>query len=155
LIFQHTINQVLSGAKTQTSRIWKADYSALQDWNGRIGIVYSKRRKLYYFGQELSVQPARGKTGVARIRITELAKRDVRDFTQEDIEREGFRHRHEFFEVWVQMHDKPLWKWSQKFPELGFMSELRDKGEWHVKRNPKDYLALVIRFELLEEIKVA
>lgn len=158
MLFQHTINQVLSGAKTQTSRVWKDTWatSFVSSQSDAIRAIYVKRkdkqpfhRLQYEVGQELSVQPARGKAGVARIRITELAKRDVRLFGDEDIAREGFQWTHEFMEVWTQMHDAKHYKWGMiQYPEIGIMSGLH-------QRPAELYTALVIRFELLEESKVA
>src|SRR5690348_12450666 len=121
MIFQHTLPQVLAGQKTQTSRIWKEDYTFSCDEYDRDlrDVVLSmkawdagKIRRLYQVGSILSVQPNRGSKGIARIHILELAKRDVRDFTKEDIQREGFAYKHEFIETWIKMHDKPLWRWS-------------------------------------------
>lgn len=108
MLFMHTWEKVLSGEKVQTSRLWK------NNWHFQDNIVYltqeiSERtlfayRKQYYVGQILSVQKARGTKGIARIRVLELARRDVRGFTDEDIAREGFADRVSFFRVWYGMH---------------------------------------------------
>jgi hypothetical protein len=148
MIFAHTIDNVLNGTKTQTSRIWKDNY-VLDTYEGHtIGIRSQRGRLLYYIGQELSVQSARGTKGIARIRIQELHKCDVRDFDADDFKREGFEWLHEFIEVWIQMHDKGYWQWSLKFPELGFMG--------YLSRRPKNhYTALVFIFELVTEAVAA
>lgn len=153
-IFQHTINEVLSGRKSQTSRIWKPNYIFIDGMNppdDNITVLSSAKnsitsRKLYYVGQVLSVQPKRGAKGVAKIRILELAKRDVRDFTDEDIQREGFPHKTWFLHTWTEMHDKPMYR-KLDYAEL---------GSWHselTNRPSEFYTALVIRFELVEKGK--
>jgi hypothetical protein len=100
MIFQHTLDAVLSGRKSQTSRIWKDDY-LLQD-----DTLVSRKsgRRLYYVGQEFSVQPGRGKKAVARRRITQLEKWDVRDFTEADIQREGYSAGEDFLALWRSLH---------------------------------------------------
>jgi hypothetical protein len=153
MIFQHTINDVLSGAKTQTSRIWKDDYFFPSDYCDKT--VYStllsrkawgnnKVRRLYHVGQILSAQPNRGAKGVAKIRILELAKRDVRDFTDEDIAREGFVDRLDFFITWMYMHSKPY---------LKLLANEMVTEEWWLDsmkvQVPELHTALVIRFELV------
>jgi hypothetical protein len=129
VIFQHTIDNVLNGTKTQTSRIWKDNYTigAINQYgdtspNNDIKWVQSlngSQRMLYRTGQELAVQPKRGAKGIARIKITHLEKRTVDTFTDVDIAREGFVNHAEFLKVWRAMHGN-------------------------------DCLALVIRFELVQ-----
>jgi hypothetical protein len=100
MIFQHTLAAVLNNSKTQTSRIWKDDYD-LQD---ETLISRKSGRRLYYIGQGFSVQPGRGKKAVARRRITKLEKRDVRDFTEADIRREGYKKYEKFLDLWRSLH---------------------------------------------------
>ncbi len=153
MLFIHTIDKVLSGEKTQTSRIWKDDYTFSWDEYDRElpTVVLSmkaweagKIRQLYRVGQTLAVQPKRGAKGVARIRILELAKRDVRNFASEDIQREGFEDISEFLRVWVSMHDKELFRkiehYSQPTNLTGAITDKRP--EWF-------YRTLVVRFELV------
>lgn len=154
MIFQHTIDKVLSGEKCQTSRIWKDDYTFSWDEYDRDlrDVVLSmkawdagKIRHLYRVGQLLSVQPARAQKGVAKLRILELAKRDVRDFTDEDIAREGFEDRLSFFRVWYGMHFPPYLKLLND----GFVTE-----DWWLEsmkaQAPEKNTALVIKFELVQ-----
>lgn len=152
MIFQHTIEHVLAGRKSQTSRIWKDDYFFPSDEYDRTikDVVLSRKawdagniRHLYRVGQELAAQPARGQKGVARIRILELAKRDVRDFTQDDIVREGFTDERGFIQVWASMHDRWLWKLAMR-QTFDFYNAVR-------ARPYEFYQALVIRFELVSE----
>ncbi len=120
MIFQHTLDAVLDGTKTQTSRVWKDNYVSVVEGDNNITVISkSSGRRLYYVGQEHAVQPKRGASGVGRIRITSLGKRNVSFFDAEDIRREGFQNMAEFLSVWRGMHKS-------------------------------NYLALVIRFELVE-----
>ena len=155
MIFQKTLEHVLAETKVQTSRIWKDDYTFSQDEYERDlpNVVLSlkaweagKIRKLYYVGQELAVQPARGSKGVARIRVTELLRADVRDFTHEDIEREGFDSYKLFIDTWTSMHSAKLYKWCYQYPKNP--QDIMELA-WHDK--PANYDALVIRFELVKE----
>ncbi len=122
MIFQHTLDDVLTGRKTQTSRIWKHYYRL-----GNEDIVYGDShqkspnvqkmfftlwllntntpRKVYEVGKTYAVQAKRGGHGLARIRIKSLAKRDIRDFDDDDIEREGFWGFEQFYDLWCEMHD--------------------------------------------------
>lgn len=155
MIFQHTLDKVLSGEKCQTSRFWKDDYLFPSDYydNEIRDVVLSRKawdagkvRHLYRIGQVLSVQPKRSAKGVAKIRITELARRDVRDFTDEDIQREGFESRLDFFITWYYMH----------FPEyLKLLAQDYVTPEWWLDamkgQIPEKNTALVIRFELVKD----
>ena len=154
MIFQHTIDAVLAGRKTQTSRLWKPDYVfSWSEYEEPNQVILSQKawdkqqiRKLYYVGQELAVQPARGSKGVARIRVTELFRADVRDFTHEDIEREGFDSYKLFIDTWTSMHSAKLYKWCYQYPKNP--QDIMELA-WHDK--PANYDALVIRFELVKE----
>lgn len=150
-IFAHTWELVLSGEKTQTSRIWKDDYFFPSDYYDKTIYTHllslkswdaGKLRTLYSVGQVRSVQKSRGTKGIAKIRILELARRDVRAFTDEDIKTEGFPHKTWFLHVWAEMHDKPMYN-KLDYAEL---------GSWHeeVAKRPKQfYDALVLKFKLL------
>lgn len=107
MIFQHTIGKVLSGEKTVTSRVWKDNYIPVYDENRRLSLVTSavSGRKLYYPWQEHKVQPARGKKGVACIRIVRMWRGDVRDHNSNFVAKEGFANRNEFITTWQAMHD--------------------------------------------------
>lgn len=160
--FNHTISQVLDKSKVQTSRLWhdnwELGYNGAKNVPSAYDALYSfsiietqegktlTYRKVYTVGQTLAVQAGRGKKGVARIRITGLEKRDVRSFTDEDIQREGFTDRLSFFRVWYGMH----------FPAY---VKLLDEGsvtpEWWLDATKAQIAAhntaLVIRFELVHD----
>lgn len=145
MIFQKTLEHVLAGTKTQTSRIWKENYLPEYYGSDLLSIRNQKGILLYYVGQELSVQPARGTKGVARIRIQELHKADVRDFDADDFKREMLNDKL-FYETWASMHDKWLWKKAQR-ETFDFYNALRGRHE-------ERYTALVFIFELVTEVKV-
>jgi hypothetical protein len=155
-IFQHTIDKVLSGEKTATSRLWKDDYVfSWSDYEKPNQIVLSQKawekgkiRKLYYVGQILSVQPNRGAKGIAKIRVMELAKRDVRLFWPEDIRNEGFKRRNEFLQVWISMHDKQVWRDTLNKTGVDYKHAVD-------QRPAALYQALVIRFELVTVAELA
>lgn len=154
MIFSETWEEVLSGEKTQTSRLWKDDYFFPSDERDKTIYTHllslkawesGKIRTLYRVGQTLAVQKARGAKGIARIRILELARRDVRTFTDEDFYRETGNETDSrdtlFWLTWLSMHDKPVYK---QFSDIQYLKDVLEGRE--VKR----YDALVIRFELIE-----
>jgi hypothetical protein len=152
MIFQMTLDSVLSGGKTQTSRLWKDSWatSFVSPNSDAIRAIYSChdkqpfKRLRYEVGQVLSVQPARGQKGIAKIRILELAKRDVRNFDASDIAREGFPNKSWFFHTWTQMHDK---KAHNGFSETDAVFN----ETFLISRPAEHYTALVINFELVQE----
>lgn len=146
MLFTHTIEHVLAKTKTQTSRIWKDNYVP-EYYDGHLLSIRNPRGNLlYYVGQELSVQPNRGMKGIARIRIQELHKADVRDFDADDFKREMLNDKL-FYETWASMHDKWLWKKAQR-ETFDFYNALRGRHE-------ERYTALVFIFELVTEQKAA
>ena len=98
MIFQHTIDQVLSGKKHQTRRVWKPGY----EWD--INGLKNGNRIQYAVGQPLAVQPGRGKKGVARIEVRYMREEDVRNISPDDLRAEGFDSYEEFIRVWQSMH---------------------------------------------------
>jgi len=147
MLFQHTLNQVLDGSKTQSSRIWKDSYYPEYYEGELIAIRRLNGNLLYYIGQELSVQPSRGKKGVARIRIQELHKADVRTFDAGDFERETLNDIL-FYKTWTSMHDKAHYK----------VTETHSTNEWIKRLNLRPeqfYTALVFIFELVTESALA
>lgn len=118
MIFQHTIGLVLSGKKTATTRIWQDHYRFCFDemhqvhsgdaYHPQNAVVKSTKtgRKLYYVGQQHSVQPGRGKKGIATIEITRICKVMIHNVIDDPdfIRREGFNNKAEFLKVWRAMH---------------------------------------------------
>lgn len=103
MIFQHTHEQVLSGQKTQTRRVWKPGHELRMERN--VWALYLNGRKRHYAGQQLMVQPGRGQRGVHCIIITRVRYiEDVRQISDEDVQAEGFVSRDEFLALWESMH---------------------------------------------------
>ena len=149
MIFQHTIENVLNGTKTQTSRIVKpgdyiqyADTGAGETYHVYIEGVYRNRRPLWKVGNTYAVQPGRGQKAVARIRILQISKQDVRHITAEEARAEGFNSEVEFFEVWCKMHDPKGFELLAK-PYYGHWMDF-------LHRPAERYTAWVIRFELVK-----
>ena len=89
MIFQHTIEAVLSGKKTQTRRVVKAGQEATL-WDSAIVLVtMGNGSAKYALGGEYAVQPGRGKKSVARIVVTAIRQEHVQDITEEDALAEG------------------------------------------------------------------
>lgn len=99
-------------------------------------------------GRTYAVQPARAKNAIARIRITDIRREDVRLISEADAQAEGFKTATEFFLTWCKMHDKRL---------LLPIIPNYDTGSivWHGARNElmsrpaKHYAAWVLTFELV------
>lgn len=120
MIFQHTIDKVLSGEKTQTRRPVKEGEYALNVWgtaigddlrignkddNITIGSVHhknGKRKWLMY--HDYAAQPGRTQKGVARIRIKHIRREPVESLSEADVIAEGFANKFDFWETWKKMH---------------------------------------------------
>jgi hypothetical protein len=139
MLFQHTVDKVLSGEKTQTRRLIKANDKTRRDWHtlyaitknrplreiiqycspGDVGRVSSSDGILvewtpkFLIGKTYAVQPGRGQKAVGRIRITGIRCEDVREISAEDVRAEGFNDTFHFLWTWTQMHDKPAWNANQ------------------------------------------
>lgn len=132
MIFQATIDKVLSGQKQVTRRLVKpGEYS--------IGLTlpmvcysvegHGNDRVKYYVGQTLAVQPGRGQSAVARIRIESIERDDdVRDITADEAKREGFSSPEKFLETWTRLHDPSASFW--------FDFDIADY-HWYVNRRVK------------------
>jgi hypothetical protein len=167
MIFQHTIDAVLNGTKTQTSRIVKdGDYSSITtDLNGlmcshsikvfpsalekvtNINNVYRGNRLLYHLDNTYAVQPGRGKKAVARIRILQIRLMDVRYISAQGAVDEGFIDIYAFLKVWCKMHDpvgykvvKPITSLYTVLPRIPLLD-----------RPAERYRAWVISFKLEED----
>jgi hypothetical protein len=148
VIFQHTISKVLSGEKTQTRRIVKPDEILLDADDIYTSGVYAsigggKYRNIYVVGKDYAVQPGRGKSAVARIRVTGLRREDVREISGIDIKAEGFSSYRDFMWTWISMHDKSHARMIEQ-------NELNT--DFGVNHRPAEfYDAWVIEFELCKE----
>lgn len=168
MIFQHTIDKVLSGEKTQTRRILKPgdldlikrvegyplkhldDNTTIQQLpievanTATITAVDRAQRRLWYVGQSIAVQPGRGQKAVGRIEITAIRREDVRQISEADAIAEGFHDPSDFWYTWLEMHDKS-WLKTYRYAvdtdylyEYGFYSRPTDR-----------YQAWVLEFKLV------
>lgn len=132
MIFQHTLDHVLSGRKTQTRRLWPAGYRLVADpVTDRLTVRDQRGHVRYCVGQERAVQPGRGKKGVARINITELRVERLHKITWLDAISEGVKDPHradlrmderngcvaQYQQIWASIHRAPETQWN-KNPEV-------------------------------------
>lgn len=87
MIFQHTLEQVLSGKKTQTRRLFRSD-----------------RRFVYRAGKTYAVQPGRGRNAVARIEVLVVRKQRLGEMTEAEAVAEGFASLAEFRKLWQERY---------------------------------------------------
>lgn len=114
MIFQYTIDKVLSGQKTLTSRLKKPGQYAVCI-NERIAwIATPTGRRLWSVGHDYPIQAGRTCKAEGRFVVSALGDYDVRGITEDDVRREGFAHRSEFLFVWCRMHDKV---WYRRYLE--------------------------------------
>lgn len=149
MLFQHTIDKVLSGEKTQTRRIVGSRDEFYEPPEGDLPAAVFRwqsgggSKPVYIVGKDYAVQPGRGKPAVARIRVTGLRREDVRVISGIDIKAEGFNSYRDFMWTWISMHDKSHARMIER-------NELNtDFGVSH--RPAKFYDAWVIEFELCKE----
>ena len=149
MIFQHTIDKVMSGEKWQTRRLvmqrLTEDYGYKQLYYGGDNLVtdgevwrspekLGQRRKgfcLYKVGKTYPIQPGRGKKAVGRIELVNIRREDVRRISRTDAQAEGFASVNEFLELWVKMHDKDA--------ELKRYDVL---GQYHLKKDYNYYAVI-------------
>lgn len=172
MLFIHTIDKVLSGEKVQTRRIVKPGdedtifpmptdrmfsqrgilYAAYPAHEAReISTVFRNGRRLWNVGQEIAVQPGRGKKSVARILITGLRCEDVREISVEDAKAEGWELGLDavtkypalwYLRLWTQMHD------DLAHVKLG-MKPFETWRDYLATRPAERYQAWVIEFKLV------
>ena len=104
MIFQHTLDLVLSGAKTATSRLAKTGEVTERGQDGKVEAVTFKGRDKYRVGKIYAVQPARAKPAVAHIRLLSIKGQCVSETSVEEAKAEGFASREAFFETWREIH---------------------------------------------------
>jgi len=104
MIFQYTLDLLLSGRKTQTCRIAKLSEKAVRASDGTIEAVTLNGRDKYRVGKTYAVQPSRNESAVARIKLIGLEHKKVSAITPKEAQAEGYANREEFFEVWRTIH---------------------------------------------------
>lgn len=167
MIFQHMLNQVLDGSKTQTRRTalplsdgtdsFDCDLLAFPNgvktaYRGKVG--QTRWRVLWQVGKDYAVVPKRGQKQVARIRVLDLKHEDVRSISAEDAIAEGWLYNP------IQqayMVDPVLWYlrlWAILYDKAANvrMGQLNpDYWRAYLGARPQHYwLAWVITFELVK-----
>lgn len=97
MIFQHTLEKVLSGQKTQTRRRIKPD-----------------KKFIYQVGRTYAVQPKQGQAAVARFEVTAIKKQRLGEMTHEEALAEGFASVADYQQLWVKQYgsfntDEEVW----------------------------------------------
>jgi len=140
MIFQFTYQNVLDGTKTQTRRIIKPGQSMDSFgciWRWKDPETQNAVISVYTLNKNYAVQPEHGKPTIARIRITNIRRQDVREIDAYDARAEGFATWMSFLDTWLLMHDKPmLSKWEH------WIKRLED-------RPAERYQAWALTFELV------
>lgn len=174
MIFQHTWEKVLSGEKTVTSRLPKKGETAqiqswfikepgeglvmpfgkLKDWHQVLAVYTPNGRLKWAVGKTYAVQTGRNQKGVARIRILEMWREDVREITAESACEEGCHGLIDFWNLWRMMHDGEhivVVVPSGQSIEDSYREALRPAraGEEYLRNLAKRYDAWRIRFELV------
>lgn len=167
MIFQHTIDKVLDGTKTQTRRIVKDDqfsstvarsvlpYIRTRYRYGEIAYVGAGSRIVYEVGKTYAVQPGRGKKAAARMRIMSIRREDVRRISLADVQAEGFQDKYHFLQVWTDMHDPKVNELvAGKGRSWSMETERSDIYDWCplflLARTDERYDAWVLTFELVQ-----
>ena len=105
MIFQYTLEQVLSGKKTQTRRR-----------------IRPGRKFVYQAGKTYTIQPKRSQSAVARFEALAVRKQQLGEMTQDEAVAEGFGSIAEYQELWVRQYgsfnpDKEVWVIEFKLKE--------------------------------------
>ena len=103
------IEKILSGQKTQTRRPVKpGDQIFTMGISPRGWEVRDRNnRRIYGCHRDYAVCPGRGKKQVARIRILDIRREDVRDIILPESWFEGFPDPRSFLKVWCVFYDPP------------------------------------------------
>jgi hypothetical protein len=97
MIFQYTLESVLSGKKTQTRRRIKPD-----------------KKFIYKVGRTYAVQPKRGQPAVARFEAIAIRKQRLGGMTHEEALAEGFASVADYQKLWRRQYgsfdpDEEVW----------------------------------------------
>jgi len=153
MIFQHTIDKVLSSEKTQTRRIVKpgdvlvsienpfGGYKPVKVVNPNMNAPYGYER--WVIGKTYAMQSGRGVKAEGRIRITGIRREDVRDISEADVKAEGFASYEHFVQTWCHMHDAAACREADKLKGIHICGAART-------RPAERYQAWAITFELVK-----
>lgn len=127
MIFQYTLEQVLSQRKTQTRRVIRKGELAIRGRYNRIVAVQSNNRTKWQVGKTYAVQPGRGKSQVARICLERINSEYVTRISTADALAEGFKNRQDFLETWCQIHGTDalgVRVWVLTFKTVGYYADM-------------------------------
>jgi len=103
MIFQYTLPKIISGEKTQTRRVTKANEEP-RFVDGTIQSVAQSGRTKWRIGKTYAIQPRRGSRQVGRIELKNIRYEPVREISRTDAKKEGFATPQEFFDTWKKIH---------------------------------------------------
>lgn len=104
MLFQYTYEAIFDGRKTQTRRVRKPSDQAVYGADGKIEAVLVNGREKWRVGKTYSIQPARGKPQIGRIRIVGLEAENVTDITESDARHEGSADKADFLRTWEKVN---------------------------------------------------
>jgi len=104
MIFQYTWPSIVTHLKTATRRVVKEEESAIRGIHNKIIAVTHNNRVKWQVGATYAVQPARGHSQIARIKLTRITSRQLGRITNTEARAEGFADRQEFFQTWAAIH---------------------------------------------------
>ena len=149
MIFQHTIEQILDGSKTQTRRVVKDGQYCSHNAQRGIYCVFEARDRLkYMLDKTYAVQPGRGKKGVARIRITGIRQERVQDITAEDAKAEGCEGNYAPTKGFFNLKEHPHICCYHGRDPVAHFEQLWDSIQPNGRRWDDNPLVWVIEFEL-------
>lgn len=170
MIFQHTIDKVLSGEKTQTRRIVKPGdvrvcvESPFGGWQPvKITGVgkYNQPLIRWEVGKTYAVQGGRKHKASGRIRVTDLRLDDARKIVDADVLAEGFKTSADFLATWCKMHDPKFFFERDEFDPDMFVGVMPDGNPWlwtkdelmaHLWLRPASrYACWALTFELVKD----
>ena len=170
MIFQHTLDKVLSGEKTQTRRIVKPGetFEPADPICGYPAGVYCWKRNfaqtarpVYIAGKTYAVQPGRnefahwyyngGEWVELRICVTDIRREDVREISDEDVQAEGYESHAAFWLTWCKRYDSFLFKPGQLVMSKVLSAEHMEREMMALMkaRPAAQYDAWVLTFEVV------
>jgi uncharacterized protein YhfF len=105
------VAMILAGTKTQTRRLAKSG-ELLMTRNFFWDYVNSKGRIKWMQERTYAVQPGRGKTAVARIRLKHIHRESLKTISIEDAHAEGGYTIEEFTSMWNSFHTQTGTRWE-------------------------------------------
>jgi hypothetical protein len=114
-LFQHTLKQLLTGQKTETSRLALPEPDGtsckgtemIQYPNGTKSVMRGADMRWFpkwQVGKDYAIQPNRGVKAVGRYRIEDIWWQDVRSLSNAQVQAEGFASYDDFMRLWIRMH---------------------------------------------------